>query len=343
MRFRLHYITLFIFFAAWSFAQDILVKKDSSRLEVKLLEVRQTEIKYKLFNYQEGPDIIISKNDIAYVVHQNGTKEVINTATTETQGSFQYSNPIVRQGDTTTSKKLTQPRVGDYIKFNLETGIVLNNSFANVPNNVPYSGRYTDTEEFLSSDKKRCVGFTGGINFLFGKSPYCKHVIGINYIQSNSQFRNNYYTGDYSDFAIETSKITKAEYKTTVHFINISNGLRFSIGQKWHIENNIAINIPVATKNIINGTVTEEHYSKIPNSSGTSYNNTLVSSETTSISVVNNKAKTGVTVSFNPKISYEFNLKNQKVGIFYSYNVAFKYSLPWHVIGILYYPFKKLR
>jgi hypothetical protein len=53
--------------------------------------------------------------------------------------------------------------------------------------------------------------------------------------------------------------------------------------------------------------------------------------------------KIAATVSFCPRISYEFQIKNQKLGIYYSYNIAYEYRLPWNMIGITYYPFKKLR
>jgi len=60
-------------------AQDQLFKKDNTKLDVKILEINPTEIKYKLFTYQDGPLIIISKKDVALIIYQNGTHEVINT------------------------------------------------------------------------------------------------------------------------------------------------------------------------------------------------------------------------------------------------------------------------
>ncbi len=61
------------------FAQDQLFKKDNSKLDVKILEINQTEIKYKMFNYLDGPTIIISKSDVALIIYQNGSHEAIIT------------------------------------------------------------------------------------------------------------------------------------------------------------------------------------------------------------------------------------------------------------------------
>lgn len=59
-------------------AQDQLFKRDNSKLNVKILEINQTEIKYKLFDYQDGPTIILNKNDVALIIYQNGSHEVFN-------------------------------------------------------------------------------------------------------------------------------------------------------------------------------------------------------------------------------------------------------------------------
>lgn len=64
-----------------SYAQDQLFKKDNSKVEVKILEINQNEIKYKLFTYQDGPTITISKKDVALIIYQNGVHEVLNAVT----------------------------------------------------------------------------------------------------------------------------------------------------------------------------------------------------------------------------------------------------------------------
>jgi hypothetical protein len=74
-------IILLISLVQFSYSQDQLFKKDNSKIEAKILEINQTEIKYKLFNYQDGPTIIISKNDVAMIIYQNGTHEVFNNKT----------------------------------------------------------------------------------------------------------------------------------------------------------------------------------------------------------------------------------------------------------------------
>ena len=59
-------------------AQDIIITKDSKRIEAKITEINTTTIKYKKWNYQDGPDIYENKNNIAVIMWGNGEVEVFN-------------------------------------------------------------------------------------------------------------------------------------------------------------------------------------------------------------------------------------------------------------------------
>jgi hypothetical protein len=54
-------------------AQDIITKNDSSKVLANVLEVNPTEIKYSLFQYNDGPKIILLKTDVAYIAYKTGT------------------------------------------------------------------------------------------------------------------------------------------------------------------------------------------------------------------------------------------------------------------------------
>ena len=78
--------------SSMSYAQDQLFKKDNSKVEVKILEINQDEIKYKLFTYQDGPIISIAKKEVALIIYQNGVHEVINTAYQAPPTVMMYNN-----------------------------------------------------------------------------------------------------------------------------------------------------------------------------------------------------------------------------------------------------------
>lgn len=93
------HIALFLMFfaATTAYAQDQLFKKDNSKTEVKILEITPSEIKYKLFTYQDGPTITILKSEVALIIYQNGTHETFNTAPVQqTQPVIVYTDDIRR-------------------------------------------------------------------------------------------------------------------------------------------------------------------------------------------------------------------------------------------------------
>jgi hypothetical protein len=60
-------------------AQDVLFKTDNTKLEVKVDEISNNTIRYKLYNHLDGPYYILDKKDAAMVIYQNGTHEVFKT------------------------------------------------------------------------------------------------------------------------------------------------------------------------------------------------------------------------------------------------------------------------
>lgn len=64
-----------------SFAQDILYKNDGNNEEVKIIEVGTRTVIYKKWNNQDGPDFIISKNEIYKIKFKNGDEEMFAKST----------------------------------------------------------------------------------------------------------------------------------------------------------------------------------------------------------------------------------------------------------------------
>ncbi len=57
-------------------AQDKIMFIDGTEILSKVKEINNTEIKYKLFDNQDGPTIITLKKNIFIIKYENGTKEV---------------------------------------------------------------------------------------------------------------------------------------------------------------------------------------------------------------------------------------------------------------------------
>lgn len=77
-------------------AQDVITKNDSSQVKASIIEINQREIKYKLFNYPEGPMISIGRENTAYITFKSGaverfTKPEIKTAPSQNYNPNRYN------------------------------------------------------------------------------------------------------------------------------------------------------------------------------------------------------------------------------------------------------------
>ena len=91
-----------IFCVSILMAQDIIITKDSKRIEAKIIEVTPTTVKYKKWNYQDGPDIYEAKSNIAAIMWGNGEVEAFNEETKVVE-----EKPAVEKKEVTIQKKET--------------------------------------------------------------------------------------------------------------------------------------------------------------------------------------------------------------------------------------------
>ena len=69
-------ILLFVLFSNALVAQDIITKKDGEDIQAKVLEVLTSEIKYKKFDFQDGPTYTELKSNILMIRYENGLKDI---------------------------------------------------------------------------------------------------------------------------------------------------------------------------------------------------------------------------------------------------------------------------
>lgn len=87
------------------FSQDTITKRNSEKIIAKILEITPTEIKYKKFDYQDGPLYTDKKSDIKMVVFANGMKEIFEeekVARTEIKISDTSDDYVVKEAPVST-------------------------------------------------------------------------------------------------------------------------------------------------------------------------------------------------------------------------------------------------
>lgn len=62
-------------------AQDLIVKKDGSVIQAKVTKIGTSEVEYKKWSYQDGPQYAIAVADILAINYQNGEKETFENVT----------------------------------------------------------------------------------------------------------------------------------------------------------------------------------------------------------------------------------------------------------------------
>lgn len=76
----LHSLALVAAFAIPSFAQDIVILKDGTSVDAKVIEVDDNSVRYKKFNNPDGPTYTAKKETISEIRYKNGSKEIFNQA-----------------------------------------------------------------------------------------------------------------------------------------------------------------------------------------------------------------------------------------------------------------------
>ncbi len=77
-----------VFCSLFTYSQDKIVKFDNSIIESKVLEVSDTAIKYKRSDNPDGPVYSISRKQLAVIIFQNGTVEVMNSKAPSSSSSY---------------------------------------------------------------------------------------------------------------------------------------------------------------------------------------------------------------------------------------------------------------
>ena len=88
---KLVLLSFFIFQAFILNAQDIIIKKTGEEIKAKVIEVAAAEVKYKKYDFQDGPLYIISKSEILMIRYENGTNDIFSNDNSGNNNN--YVNP----------------------------------------------------------------------------------------------------------------------------------------------------------------------------------------------------------------------------------------------------------
>lgn len=81
-------------------AQDIIVTRQSERIDAKVTEVTENEVRYKKTSNPDGPVFVLSKSNIVSIIYANGEVQLFNDTNEEQKRpSSAISQPRLQHGD----------------------------------------------------------------------------------------------------------------------------------------------------------------------------------------------------------------------------------------------------
>lgn len=310
--------------------QDIVVLNDSTHIRVRLTERNDNEVKYRYFDYQDGPVITRQTAEIAYIIQEDGVllrfgpppkKSLMDIARASARNAHPSNDPY---------DKYLPSR---YVKLNFQLGGIVYSSYCNVQRQEnPHVGQATGIQIGPPVQVRNNWTVNPGVNLVAGSSPVVKVMLGINYLHTEGRYKytKGDYSGAYTNYHEDLDVVTKADY------LNIGPSIRFTLFRHFHIDQSVFINCLVHYVDLLTGSYTTTNSQSTPPITQTTY---LSNSKNNSDSYLG----TGTTLSFVPRLAYGIITKKFNADIYLSYNMALKYRLPWYGFGIMYYPFKRLR
>ena len=124
-------LVLFLFcLTGTAMSQDVILKKDNTTVLSKVLEITNTEIKYKKWSNQEGPTYSINRAEVTRINFQNGDVEQFtdNVVTTPTPQQTVTTYPQVQTPATRSQSEPAKPK-SPYsrgrVQFSLNGGVAI--------------------------------------------------------------------------------------------------------------------------------------------------------------------------------------------------------------------------
>jgi len=105
-------VLLSVFITSFLFAQDIIITKEGNKIESKILEINEYEIKYKNFANLNGPVYAIKKSGIVTIIYENGQVDVFNIDMSAAPARQITPNKIYTKADYESAKNLRNAGIG---------------------------------------------------------------------------------------------------------------------------------------------------------------------------------------------------------------------------------------
>jgi hypothetical protein len=226
-------------------AQDVLYKTDNSKQEVKVTEINGTSVKYKEFNNPDGPLYIISKNEIALIIYQNGKHEVFNTVHTPVTYVDPSPKKLQRYEKVTANKNVIFLNTIEFLNSGIGVSYLHEFGDGKFDLHIPFAtsfgspGMDNALSSFgsLGSHKINKTNYDIGLGLYYntGGKRSVTHFIGP--LIRNAQYSGTYYS--YNDYSY--SAPAQKTFSMNETSLMLNNGFLYRITPRFNMMINIAM------------------------------------------------------------------------------------------------------
>jgi len=237
------------------FGQDFIITNSKEEIKAKVIEIDELLVKYKKFDFQEGPIYSVKKSEVFLIIYSNGAretfypnaielknsdipftknnrnpeKEVVNSTNTS-----RNSSQIIQDNPDKTPKTISKSilfKEGDkFLGIGLGTGVLLGNSSAITTVNIPYmSARFDKVYIQFGENMSAGAGFF---------AAYHSYSIGI---LGNESYFNEIYGGISATFYYNISEkfALGAGLRILYASLNSSSNSGYDIGAIGNVNLNV--------------------------------------------------------------------------------------------------------
>ena len=154
-------------------AQDIIILKNSEKIEAKIVEISSSEIAYKKFSYLEGPTFRLDISEVSSVIYANGDVQAFNAEPRKGQGTVNTNS-----GKAAGKLKFNPTPLGRKRPFGISVGYVSkqqNVSGQKYPMMLSKNGKFSPALMvgfYIAPEVKYGVGIQTGVYYEMTRYSY---------------------------------------------------------------------------------------------------------------------------------------------------------------------------
>lgn len=229
MKKNIYLILVITLFSVRVFAQDKIYKNNGELVEAKVIEIGESEIKYKLFADPEGPTYSVDKDRLKKIVYKNGREETFQSSLRDAELYADQSKRALKINFLAPLAGYTQINYEQNIKpgrsFELSLGIIGLGKRQRVDEYSYSNGIGTNREYF----RKAAGAFLGG-GYKFIKVPnFVRNGDKYSHVLQGIYAKPEMILGLYGQNKYGNSTTQQADEKETVAF----GAFIINVGKQW--------------------------------------------------------------------------------------------------------------